>query len=111
MRPVEKFIRFLGKLVIFCFVAGILFYFMQTETLWLYFAFAGVFLTFPYIFLGVLIASGSSGQRAEAAVGETLQKKDSADCSEEELLEALRQVREKKMGSPTERDRGMDKYR
>ena len=30
MRPAEKFIRFFGKLVIFCFVAAVVLYFMQT---------------------------------------------------------------------------------
>ena len=56
MSPAEKFIRFFGKLVIFCFVAAVVLYFMQTQTPWLYFAFAGVFLSFPYMFLGVLLA-------------------------------------------------------
>ena len=74
MRPVEKFIRFLGKLVIFCFVAGIILYFMQTKTLWLFFAFAGVFLTFPYMFLGVLIAVGTTGERSEGSVDGQQQK-------------------------------------
>ena len=61
MRPVEKFIRFLGKTVILCFVAALVLYFMQTQTLWLYFAYTGVFLAFPYMFFGVLaaVATGS----------------------------------------------------
>ena len=83
MRPVEKFIRFLGKLVIFCFVAGIILYFMQTKTLWLFFAFAGVFLTFPYMFFGVLIAVGTTG---EGSVDDQQQKVP---------LETLQRIKEK----------------
>ena len=83
MRPVEKFIRFLGILVIFCFVAGIILYFMQTKTLWLFFAFAGVFLTFPYMFLGVLIAVGTTG---EGSVDDQQQKVP---------LETLQRIKEK----------------
>ena len=83
MRPVEKFIRFLGKLVIFCFVAGIILYFMQTKTLWLFFTFAGVFLTFPYMFLGVLIAVGTTG---EGSVDDQQQKVP---------LETLQRIKEK----------------
>ena len=56
---------------------------MQTKTLWLFFAFAGVFLTFPYMFLGVLIAVGTTG---EGSVDDQQQKVP---------LETLQRIKEK----------------
>ena len=85
MRPVEKLIRFLGKLVILCFVAALVLYFMQTQTLWLYFAYTGVFLAFPYMFFGVLVAIGTCSSteqtHSDDAAKKALEEKECAQPS------------------------------